>query len=98
MLIDIRESPPELVRRLVTLYPGAAGLRAEALGRKLARQSDSYWADLVRHTSRTKTALSPVGIEAGARLMLHGYLSTLAVLHVLFDAEFKNIKGERYFL
>lgn len=97
-LIDIDESPIRLAKRLVGLG-GDDGRRAEALVKRLEGRTDQFWADFSRDTAGTKTKLSQAGRRTGARLMLHGYLSSLVLLHVRFGAELPElIRGEEYFL
>jgi predicted acylesterase/phospholipase RssA len=77
---------------------GALG-RAEALLKTLNGKTPEFWADLGHHTAGTATKLSRAGERAAARLMLHGYLSSLVLFHVVFGAKLPSvIRGEEYFL
>lgn len=97
-LIDIDESPAELARRLAAELDGEQGRRAGDLAERLATKSDRFWDDFTRQTSGTATKLSPAGHRTGARLLLHGYLSTLVLLHAWLGAELPNpLRGEDYF-
>jgi predicted acylesterase/phospholipase RssA len=97
-LIDIDNSPIELAKRLAQLE-GEAGIRAKALATKLEGMTDEFWADFKSDAAGTKTKLSGAGRRTGARLMLHGYLLSLVLLHVRFGATLpKTIRGEKYFL
>jgi predicted acylesterase/phospholipase RssA len=97
-LIDIDESPILLAKRLEG-QEGDDGRRAEALVKRLEGRTDQFWADFSRDTAGTETKLSRAGRRTGARLMLHGYLSSLVLLHVRFGAELPElIRGEEYFL
>ena len=97
-LIDIDESPSQLAERL-SRETGDQGDRAKALVERLKGRTDQFWADFRADTAGTKTKLSRAGRRTGARLMLHGYLSSLVLLHVRFGAELpKLIRGEEYFL
>ncbi|HEU0074880.1 MAG TPA: hypothetical protein VFS30_12835, partial [Dehalococcoidia bacterium] len=97
-LIDIDESPIQLAKRLEG-QQGDDGRRAEALVKRLEGRTEQFWADLSRDTAGTKTKLSRAGPRTGARLMLHGYLSSLVLLYVKFGAELPEVvRGEEYFL
>ena len=97
-LIDIDNSPIELAKRLAQL-DGDAGVRAKALAMKLEGMTDQFWADFKSDAAGTKTKLSGAGRRTGARLMLHGYLLSLVLLHVRFGATLpEKIHGEQYFL
>jgi predicted acylesterase/phospholipase RssA len=77
---------------------GALG-RADALIKTLNGKTPEFWADLRHHTAGTATKLSRAGERAAARLMLHGYLSSLVLFHVVFGAKLPSvIRGEEYFL
>lgn len=99
-LIDIDESPAAFARRLGREMDGEAAERAQALSEKLeTKRSGRFWQDFSRETAGTKTKLTPAGRRTGARLMLHGYLSCLVLIHVLFGAELpESLRGEEYFL
>ena len=97
-VIDIKESPLALAEKLQK-KKGEVGERAEALFKKLNTKSRQFWNDFRDETAGTETKLSPAGLRTGARLMLHGYLSSLVLLHAFFDAKLPDpIKGEGYFL
>ena len=103
-LIDIQESPLDLANRLAEpKKDGDVGCRARAadLVTKLKGKgmSDKIWADFSRDTAGTKTKLSSAGRRPAARLMLHGYLSSLILLHARFNVTLpERIQGEGYFL
>jgi predicted acylesterase/phospholipase RssA len=99
-LIDIQETPLELANRLAEKdKDNDVGRRAKALVTKLKGPSVAFWTDFSRDTAGTKTKLSPAGPRPAARLMLHGYLSSLVLLHTRFEGNLpERIRGERYFL
>jgi predicted acylesterase/phospholipase RssA len=110
IVIDIAESPYDLARRLARIDPAsydkelqaeaqARHERAELLVKFLGRRDEMYWSEFVRQTASTPTKLTRAGVEPGARMMLHGYLSLLVVLHVA-DAILlpERLKDEGYFL
>src|SRR5262249_14714714 len=84
-VIDISESPLALAERLGQ-DQGEVGQRANAVALKLRAMGQRFWEDLTRDTSGTPTKLTRAGARTGARLMLHGYLSTLVLLHARFGA------------
>jgi predicted acylesterase/phospholipase RssA len=99
-LIDIAESPIQLAGRLGEEERNG-GRRAEALAliERLNGRTPEFWDDFKSDTAGTKTKLSRAGRRTAARLMLHGYLSGLALLHVKFGAALpERIRGEEYFL
>jgi predicted acylesterase/phospholipase RssA len=97
-LIDIAESPMQLAKRLVHL-PDDEGRRAQKLVNLFSDREEQFWADFVQETAGTRTKLTSAGPREGARLMLHGYLSSLVLLHVRFGAPLPEpIRGEQYFL
>jgi hypothetical protein len=58
-----------------------------------------FWSDLTLDTSGTPTKLTQAGTPTGARRMLHGYLSTLVMLHAQFGAPLpEEPRGDDYFL
>ena len=96
-LIDIEQTPFKLANSLAELG-GDVGGRAKALATKFDGGGD-FWADFGRDTAGTKTKLSGAGRRVAARLMLHGYLSSLALLHAKFEGKLpEHIRGEGYFL
>jgi hypothetical protein len=97
-VIDIEQTPLELVKSLVDEGIGCKN-RASALEKKLKGKTEEFWADFSRDTAGTRTKLTPAGSRAAARLMLHGYLSSLVLFHVRFGGILPNrIFGEQYFL
>jgi hypothetical protein len=97
-LIDIQESPVDLARRLARELEGPAAERAAAMVHRLEGRTDRFWEDLSSETSGTATKLSAAGPRTGARLMEHGYLSSLVLLHARFGAKVPDkLRGERYF-
>jgi predicted acylesterase/phospholipase RssA len=103
-VIDISESPKEFAERLSKLKGeegeiGEIGARAAAFAGKLQGMPERFWDDLKHDTSGTKTKLTSAGNRTGARLMLHGYLSTLVLLHARFNAALPQPpRGDDYFL
>jgi hypothetical protein len=96
-VIDIEQTPLELLQSLI-----GEGIcckrRALALEMKLKGKTEQFWADFSHDTSGTRTKLTPAGSRAAARLMLHGYLSSLVLFHVRFEGNLPNrIRGEQYF-
>lgn len=66
---------------------------------ELQDRSDDFWADFSRDTAGTPTKLSPAGRRTGARLMLHGYLSSVVLFYAKFGGDRpQRIQGEEYFL
>jgi predicted acylesterase/phospholipase RssA len=108
IVIDIRESPYHLARRHSDWDIEELGDRetaearrdrAEDLVRWLGRQPEEYWYAFARQTSGTPTKLTKAGMESGARMMLHGYLSTLVVLNIVDDVKIPDVvRDEGYFL
>ena len=108
IVIDIRESPYHLARRHSDWdvddfadkeAAKARQDRAEDLVRWLGRQPEEYWYAFARQTSGTRTRLTKTGLESGARMMLHGYLSTLVVLNIIDDVKLPDVvRDEGYFL
>ena len=110
IVIDISESPYHLARRLaevdISAFPeeqqadaSTCTARAATAAQLLGRLAESYWIDFARQTSATKTALTRAGLEPGARLMLHGYLSTVVAMYVLHGVPFPDpVRDEGYFL
>jgi predicted acylesterase/phospholipase RssA len=97
-VIDIEQTPLELAKSLVDEEIGCKD-RALALAMKLKGKTEEFWADFSRDTAGTRTKLTPAGSRAAARLMLHGYLSSLVLFHIRFGGNLPNrIRGEQYFL
>lgn len=98
-LIDIVESPVKMATRLAEELEGEAGGRANALAMRLEARDPGFWDNFSHETAGMKTKLTGAGNRQGARLMLHGYLSSLVLLHVRFKAKLpEQIRGEEYFL
>ena len=96
-VINISESPLAMAERLGE-SEGAVGERAKAAASKLRGMDPRFWDDLKRDTSGTKTKLTLAGARTGARLMLHGYLSSLVLLHARFSASLPpTFLGDDYF-
>jgi predicted acylesterase/phospholipase RssA len=101
-VIDITLSP----YHLADYYARSASDDSREQGKRSADIRDKldgglgerYWAEFARHTSSTPTKLTKAGLETGARILWHGYLSTLVALHSLWDVELPRILGEEYFL
>ena len=97
-LIDIRETPLKLATRLAEPQRDFGG-RAYELVTKLQDRTDEFWADFTRDTAGTPTKLTGAGRRTAARLMLHGYLSSIILLYSRFDGHLpEKIEGEAYFL
>ena len=109
LVIDIKESPFHMARRLSDErgYEHSNGDRVQAcIGRARALASrlgsgpgEQYWLDFARQTSNTKTKLTRAGVESGARMLMHGYLSCLVAFHVLEGVSLPDhVLGESHFL
>ena len=97
-LIDIAQSPIDLVRRLMKRHHGA-GDRAHDLMALFEGRGDAFWKRLIEETSGTATKLSKVGERSSARLMLHGYLSAVVLAHLRFGEGLPpTVRGEEFFL
>jgi predicted acylesterase/phospholipase RssA len=97
-LIDIAQSPIDLVRRLTKRHDGA-GARAHGLIALFEGRGDEFWKRLIEETSGTATKLSKVGERSSARLMLHGYLSAVVLAHLRFGGGLPStVRGEEFFL
>ena len=100
--IDIKESPFQLATRLALNGKKDCedqASRAQSLVKTLEGKAPEFWADFSRDTSGTPTKLSSAGERTAARLMLHGYLSSVVLCHVTFGATLPGtFKGEEYFL
>jgi hypothetical protein len=96
-VIDISESPLALAERLAQ-SKGEDGRRARESCLRLGGMGDTFWDDLTSDTAGTPTKLTPAGSRTGARLMLHGYLSTLVLLNARFGAVFPEPRSDDYFL
>jgi hypothetical protein len=97
-LIDIAETPLKLATSLAKLE-GDVSRRAKDLTTKLEGKTDEFWADFCQETAGTPTKLTKAGRRTAARLMLHGYLSTIVLLHTKFEGHLpEQIRGEAYFL
>jgi hypothetical protein len=102
VVIDINQSPYHLAAhyaRSATDDSGDQKKRSEDIRDKLeSAWGERYWTDFARHTSSTPTKLTKAGLETGARILWHGYLSTLVTLHSLWGVPLPKILGEEYFL
>jgi predicted acylesterase/phospholipase RssA len=99
VVIDISESPYHLARRYSNTLHGAQRDRAKDVRTLFATRDEVYWLAFARQTSETPTTLSRVGLEAGARMVMHGYLSAIVAMHVLMDVPLPaQIHDEGYFL
>jgi predicted acylesterase/phospholipase RssA len=98
LLIDIDESPMDFARRLANSADGPISGRAQEMARRLEAQSPKYWIQFARQTAGTKTKLSKAGRDVATRLMLHGYLSALVLMHSVYAVDIDKIRGEEYFL
>jgi hypothetical protein len=108
-VIDITQSPYHLAAQYSRSASDGMGdqkkksdqkKRSDDIRDKLNSAWDErYWTDFARHTSSTPTKLTKAGLETGARILWHGYLSTLVTLHSLWGVPLpKIILGEEYFL
>jgi predicted acylesterase/phospholipase RssA len=99
-IIDIAESPRELAELLYEQEKDEdTRQRARNVAAVLGGKTDDFWRDFRSETAGTKTKLSKAGPREAVRLMLHGYLSSLVLLHAKFDAKLPDkIRGEQYFL
>jgi predicted acylesterase/phospholipase RssA len=102
VVIDINQSPYHLAAhyaRSATDDSGDQKKRSEDIRDKLeSAWGERYWTDFARHTSSTPTKLTKAGLETGARILWHGYLSTLVTLHSLWGVPLPKLLGEEYFL
>jgi hypothetical protein len=101
IVVDIAESPIELVDRLSEARPGAESVRTRAadvrsiLGRD---RSDSDWKRYADRAARTKTVLSPLRRAAAVRLVRLGYLDTAIACHAhLATQGVRSVPGDRWF-
>ena len=97
-VIDISESPLDLAERLAQSKEDGQHARAHESASRLQGMGNRFWDNLTRDTAGTPTKLTPAGTRTGARLMLHGYLSTLVLLNARFGAAFPEPRSEDYFL
>jgi hypothetical protein len=73
--------------------------RAASVVDKLETRGESYWLGFARQTSATKTKLTRAGLDSGARMIMHGYLSTIVAMHVLRGVPLPDrVCDEGYFL
>lgn len=99
VVIDIAESPYHLARRYSETLSSDARDRAETMRATLAERDERYWLAFARQTSEAPTTLSRMGLESGARMVMHGYLSAVVAMHVLLDAPLPDqVRSEGYFL
>jgi predicted acylesterase/phospholipase RssA len=107
-VIDVTESPYHLAEYYENLGSGKAyvdrdpDLRSRA-GRVKeileGARDEPYWIEFARHTSSTRTKLTKAGLENGARIIWHGYLSTIVSLHSLWKVPLPSVVlDEGYFL
>jgi hypothetical protein len=102
-VIDITQSPYHLADQYsqsATDDSGYQKKRSDDIRDRLrSAWGERYWTDFARHTSSTPTKLTKAGQETGARILWHGYLSTLVTLHSLWGVPLpKIIWGEEHFL
>jgi hypothetical protein len=99
VVIDIAESPYHLARRYDETLSEAAQKRAAAVRAMLSDRDEGYWLAFARQTSEAPTTLSRMGLESGARMVMHGYLSAVVAMHVLLGAPLPApVRSEGYFL
>jgi predicted acylesterase/phospholipase RssA len=101
-VIDITQSPYHLARHYAQSASDDSGdqkKRSEDIRDELkSAWGEDYWTDFARHTSSTPTKLTKAGLETGARILWHGYLSTVVTLHSLWGVPLPSLLGEEYFL
>ena len=110
IVIDIRESPYDVARRHagaeIEMYPAderreaeARKARAQRVVKWLSHRPESFWIEFARQTSSTPTKLTRAGLESGARMIFHGYLSAVIQMHVVHGVDLPaDVKDEGYFL
>jgi hypothetical protein len=92
-VIDIEQTPIQLAESLPTSE------YTKALIAKFNTKPKEFWADFGRDTAGTRTKLSRAGRRVAARLMLHGYLSSLVMFGARFGGDLpERIRGEHDFL
>jgi predicted acylesterase/phospholipase RssA len=87
IVVDISESPLELVDRLAAERPDSDDVRTRALAMRemlIRVQSDHEWKMYADRAAHTKTVLSAVGRTAAVRLVRLGYLDTAISCHAHF--------------
>jgi predicted acylesterase/phospholipase RssA len=101
-VIDITQSPYHLADHYAQSASADSGeqkKRAAYIREELkSAWGERYWTEFARHTSSTPTKLTKAGLETGARILWHGYLSTLVALHSLWGVPSPTILGEEHFL
>jgi predicted acylesterase/phospholipase RssA len=102
-VIDITESPYHLAdhyARSASNDNPEQAKRSSDIRDELASAGDGgHWTKFAQQTSSTRTKLSKAGLNTGARILWHGYLSTLVAVHSLWDVPLPpQILGEGYFL
>lgn len=98
-LIDITQSPLDLAESLERMG-GTGGSRAKELADRLRDEwPRRFWEDFSQDNASTPTKLSKTELRRGVRLVLHGYLSTLVLLHIRFGAKLpEQLRDEGDFL
>ena len=101
IVLDITESPYHLAERY--LYDSSLDdgqrTRAKVALTTMKTRSELYWRTFARQTSANKTKLTRAGLESGARMVMHGYLSAIVAMYVLRDARLpEELCDEGYFL
>jgi hypothetical protein len=101
IIVDISESPIELVDRLAAARPDSDDVRTRALEMRemLTRvQSGHEWKAYADRAARTKTVLSAVGRTAAVRLVRLGYLDTAISCHAHFATPgIRVVPDEKWF-
>jgi predicted acylesterase/phospholipase RssA len=100
IVLDIAESPFHLAERYLKNCQGAEQqARARTIADKLETRGEAFWLGFARQTSATKTKLTRAGLESGARMIMHGYLSTIVAMHVIRGVPLPDrVCDEGYFL
>jgi hypothetical protein len=104
IVLDISESPIDLAAAAVE-----SGRQSERAARQerantvtqmlLAGRSTAFWDGFALQTSSTPTKLTRAGLEPGARMVMHGYLSAIVALHIVNDVPLpKTVHDEGFFL
>jgi len=101
-LIMIRQSPflvPSIFAQddQRAMWPDRAS-RADAVLRKLERESKAEWQKIARENSRVPTTLKALGTEVSVRLLRHAYVLAMANLHVILDFPLHDFPPEEFFL
>jgi hypothetical protein len=65
----------------------------------MAGRTTAFWDAFALQTSSTRTKLTRAGMEAGARMVMHGYLSAVIALHIINDVDLPpTLHDEGFFL